>query len=65
MNSFIKGFLSLFSWMDGSLSPSEKVDEILDDFYLDHPEIERNDLKALEKDVRKIWGDYYDVGRGQ
>lgn len=37
------------------LSPSERVDEILNNFYLDHPEIERDDLKALEKDFQKIW----------
>jgi hypothetical protein len=60
MNSFLKGFLSLFSWFDcyNNLSPSERVDEILDDFYFDHPYIERDDLKALEKDFKKIWENY-------
>lgn len=37
------------------LSPSERVDEILDNFYSDYPEIERDDNKALEKDFQKIW----------
>lgn len=36
-------------------SPSERVDEILDDFYSDHPEIERDDNKTLEKDFKNIW----------
>jgi hypothetical protein len=51
MNSFLKGFISIFDWM----FPPKSVDEILDDFYLDHPEIERDDWKALEKDFQKIW----------
>ena len=57
MNSFLKGFLSLFDWFDcyNNLSSSERVDEILDDFYLDHPYIERDDLKALEKDYQNMW----------
>ena len=57
MNSFLKGFFSLFSWMDcyHDLSPSERVDEILNNFYSDHPEFERDDNKALEKDFKKIW----------
>jgi len=57
MNAFLKGFLSLFSWMDcfgDSRSPKEKVDEMLDDFYADHPWIERDDLKALEKDYESL-----------
>lgn len=54
--SFLKGFLSLFSWIDcyHNLSPKERVDEILDDFYMDHPEFERDDNKSLEKDSKKI-----------
>lgn len=57
MNSFLKGFLSIFSWFDcyNNISPSERVEEILDDFYLDHPYIERDDLKALEKDAQNLW----------
>ena len=57
MNSFFRGFLSIFSWFDcyNSISPSERVEEILDDFYLDHPYIERDDLKALEKDYQNMW----------
>ena len=35
-----------------NLSPKERVDEILDDFYLDHPWIERDDMKALENDFK-------------
>jgi len=56
MNSLLKGFMSLFSWMDcyHSLSPKERVDEILDDFYSDHPWIERNDQKALENDFKTL-----------
>lgn len=59
--SFLKGFLSLFDWMfvDASQSPEERVDEILNNFYLDHyPYIERDDLKALEKDSLKAWQNY-------
>jgi len=52
MNFIIKGFLSIFSWMD-SRSPSERVDEILDDFYNEYPWIERDDNKALENDFKK------------
>lgn len=61
--SFFKGFVSLFSWMDcfNNLSPRERVNEILDDFYLDHPDIERNDLKALQNDSIKILQDFYDL----
>jgi hypothetical protein len=57
MNSFLKGFFSLFNFFDcyHDLSPSERVDEMLDNFYLDHPYIERDDNKALEKDFKKIW----------
>jgi hypothetical protein len=57
MNSFLKGFLSIFSWFDcyNNISPSERVEEILDDFYLDHPYIERDDMKALEKDFQNMW----------
>lgn len=39
------------------LSPKERVDEILNNFYLDHPNIERDDLKALEKDFKAICAD--------
>lgn len=58
--SFLKGFLSIFSWIDSyhNLSPEERVNEILDDFYLDHPYIERDDQKALEKDWQKVINDY-------
>lgn len=54
MNSFLRGFLSLFSWIDcfNNLSPKERVDEILDEFYLNHPEIERDDSKALANDTK-------------
>lgn len=57
MNSFIKGFASIFSWINcfHNLSPKERVDEILDDFYLDHPWIERDDLKALENDFKSLY----------
>jgi hypothetical protein len=57
MNSFFRGFLSIFSWFDcyNDISPSERVEKILDDFYLDHPYIERDDLKALEKDSQNMW----------
>lgn len=53
MNSFLKGFVSIFSWIDSfyDLSPKERVDQILDDFYKDHPYIERDDNKALQKDL--------------
>jgi hypothetical protein len=56
VNAFFKGFMSLFSWMDcfQNISPKERVDQILDDFYFDHPEIERDDMKALQKDFEKI-----------
>ena len=56
MNSFFRGFLSIFSWFDcyNNISPSERVEEILDDFYLDHPYIERDDLKTLEKDYQNM-----------
>lgn len=58
-NQFLKGFFSLFSWFDcyNNLSPSERVDEILDDFYYDHPYIERDDNKALEKDWKSLYKD--------
>ena len=51
--------MSLFSWMDcfHDLSPKERVDEILDNFYLDHSYIERDDNKALEKDFKAICAD--------
>lgn len=54
--SLFKGFLSLFSWIDcfHSTSPKERVDQILDEFYADHPWIERDDQKALENDWKKI-----------
>ena len=56
MNAFLRGFCSIFSWMDcfHNLSPKERVDEILDDFYLDHPEFERDDLKALQNDFEQV-----------
>lgn len=58
MNSFLKGFFSLFNWFDcfSNLSPKERVDEILDDFYADHPWIERDDNKALENDWKRLHG---------
>lgn len=60
--SFFKGFCSLFSWFDcfHDLSPKERVDQILDDFYADHPWIERDDLKALQKDSESISKDFYE-----
>lgn len=60
MNAFLRGFRSIFSWMDcfHNLSPKERVDEILDDFYLDHPEFERDDLKALQKDFEQVFKDF-------
>ena len=50
----------MFSWMDcfSNLSPKERVDEILDDFYLDHPWIERDDMKALENDLKALENDF-------
>lgn len=60
MHDFFKGFCSIFSWMfKDSLSPKERVDEILNDFYNDHPWIERDDFKALEKDAETLYKDYY------
>lgn len=58
--SFLKGFLNIFSWMDcfHNLSPKERTNEILDDFYLDHPWIERDDMKALENDFKVIEKDF-------
>ena len=35
-----------------SLSPKERVNEILEKFYEDHPEFERDDNKALKNDSR-------------
>jgi hypothetical protein len=60
VNSFLKAFMSFFSWMDcfNSLSPKERVDEILDNFYLKYPWIERNDQKALENDIRALEKDF-------
>jgi hypothetical protein len=57
MDSFLKGFMSIFSWIDcfSNLSPKERVDEILDDFYADHPWIERDDNKALENDWKRLY----------
>lgn len=43
------------------LSPKERVDQILDDFYSEYPWIERNDLKALQKDYEAINKDYEDT----
>lgn len=62
--SFFKGFASLFSWMDcfHDLSPKERVDEILDNFYLDHPHIERDDWKAIQKDHEAVARDFYTIG---
>lgn len=59
--SFLKGVCSLFSWMDcfHNLSPKERVDEILNDFYEEYPLIERDDFKALEKDRATIARDFY------
>lgn len=50
----------MFSWMDcfHNLSPKERVDEILDNFYLDHPLIERDDLKALQNDSEQVFKDF-------
>jgi hypothetical protein len=63
MNAFLKGFMRIFSWMDcfDNLSPKERVDQILDDFYFDHPWIERNDQKALENDSRALENDFNNV----
>jgi hypothetical protein len=60
MNAFLKGIISLFSWIDchHNLSPKERVDEILDDFYLDHPWIERDDLKALQNDFERALNEH-------
>jgi hypothetical protein len=56
--------MSLFSWIDcfHDLSPKERVDEILDDFYYDHPHIERDDWKAIQKDNEAIARDFYAGG---
>lgn len=65
MNAILKGFMCLFDWMfvDFSKSPKERVDEILEDYYNEHPWIERNDniallkdSEALNEDFRKIYG---------
>jgi hypothetical protein len=60
MNSFLKGFVSLFNWTDcfHNLSPHERLDQILDDFYSDYPWIERDDQKALENDFRALESDH-------
>ena len=60
MNAFFRGIYSLFSWVDcyRNLSPKERVDEILDDFYLDHPWIERDDMKALQKDFERASNEF-------
>ena len=59
MNSFLRGFISIFDWFGcDRRSPSERVEEILDEFYSDHPWIERDDRKALENDWKKVLGDY-------
>jgi len=57
MDSFLRGFMSIFSWIDcfSNLSPKERVDEMLDDFYADHPWIERDDNKALENDWKRLY----------
>jgi hypothetical protein len=47
--------MSLFSWMDTTPSPKERVEEMLDEFYNKYPWIERDDRKALEKDFQAIW----------
>ena len=61
MSGFLKGFTSFFNWLDcfHNLSPKERVDEVLDNFYLDHPDIERDDLKALQKDTERVIKDFY------
>lgn len=54
--SFIDGFMSLFSWMfSDDRSPSERVDEMLDEFYNKYPWIERDDNAALIKDHLKVF----------
>ena len=59
MNAFLRGIWSIFGWMDSysGLSPKERTDRILDDFYMEHPWIERDDIKALENDWRNIAND--------
>jgi hypothetical protein len=44
--------MSLFNW-----AFPKTAAEILDDFYLDHPEIERDDWTALAKDFQTIVND--------
>jgi len=48
----LKGFMSLFDW-----AFPKTAAEILDDFYFDHPEIERDDWTALAKDFQTIVND--------
>ena len=52
----------MFSWIDSfhDLSPKDRVDQVLDDFYNDHPWIERDDNKALQKDAETIARDFYE-----
>lgn len=59
MSAFLKGIISLFGWMDcfHCLSPKERVDESLDNFYSDYPWIERDDSRALEKDFKALQSD--------
>lgn len=63
MNSFFRGMMSIFGWTDvfHDLSPKKRIEEILDEFYADHPWIERNDQKALINDMNTIANDYKDL----
>jgi hypothetical protein len=60
MDAFLRGFCRMFSWIDcfHNLSPKERVDEILDNFYLDHSLIELDDLKALQNDSEQVFKDF-------
>jgi hypothetical protein len=67
MNAILKGFMSLFDWIlvDFSKSPSERVDETLEDHYNKFPWIESDDniallkdSEALNEDFRKIYENY-------
>jgi len=60
MNGFIRGFLSVFGfgWFEYQ-SPADRVKEVLDDFYDNHPNIERDDFKALQKDSETIANDFF------
>lgn len=52
MSWLASGFISLFDWMF-----PRTAEEIIDNFYLDHPEMEKDDIKALENDFRTIMND--------